>query len=867
MLLYNGGMDKKAKSRFYIGYTLFFLLVSGLIVYYYYSHGRTMIDYGGDGFRQHFKALIYYSRYLRGLFSNFLKGDFAIPQWDFAISEGSDILKTFHYYGIGDIFTFFSFLCPERYMYLYYDGITLLRMYCAGLAFSALCFYKKKETTMILIGSLLYAFCAYNLTGMMGHVFFISAAVFLPLIILGCEKIICHDKPFLLSAAVMLSCLSNVYFFYMNVVSTVLFVAIRLLLSDDHLKEKALSLLKVGVYSILGVLMSAVIFLPILSTMFQSNRLDSGVSVPFLFSLSEYRKMFCDLTFDGAYLGGFSILWPIGLVALLAKKKDPTLIVLVIVSLLFVALPYLSMVFNAMTYPIDRWCYAVSLLMSYIIVDSFEDMEAISSSFVISIIVIVLYYGSCMYLERSKWQIHALLLLMSLVLILFVRLVKNERMRRLVCLAMIVFGLLFHVFYVFGPSYWGYYKNGTKWEAIIDMKNDEYSVFNEIDDDTFFRYSGNEMTTNQSMLGTVSSTQYYWSIANDHVVDFRKQLAYSDNSNHHYANYSERFSQNALSGVKYYVNKKDDQKIPYGFAFLKNINGYDVYTSDHALPMLFRYDNYILREDFEKYDAAKKNAALLKAAVLEKEISSMEKSSLDFDLIPVNYDLKKSQDIVFDEKKIEAHGPEAKLYLEGKCEFTGEYYVLLQGLYSDQLAAYIDVTCGDKQGEVTFKGTENQHYTDRHDYLVNLGYMDELNGTVTVRFSEGSYYDYESISLLCQPLESQIEDLKHLKDIQINKLQVEKGRVMASVSLDKDGLVCFSIPYSKGWKATIDGKEAEVLNCDLQYLALEMTNGSHTIELNYSTPLLKEGTMISLGSVVIYLFVLLLDKRKNKERI
>ena len=121
------------------------------MVFFYYSQGRTMIDKGGDGFRQHYRSLLYYSNYLKGIIHSFFSGSFSIPHWDFAIGEGSDILSTLHYYCIGDIFTVLSCLFPEKYMYYCYDLVTVLRMYCAGLSFSALCFYKKKKGDQVLL--------------------------------------------------------------------------------------------------------------------------------------------------------------------------------------------------------------------------------------------------------------------------------------------------------------------------------------------------------------------------------------------------------------------------------------------------------------------------------------------------------------------------------------------------------------------------------------------------------------------------------------------------------------------------------------------------------------------------------------------
>ena len=135
-----------SKKKFYFLYSGIFALFSLLILFFYYSQGKSLIDFYGDGFRQHYRALLYYADLLKEIFAGLLKdGKLIIPQWDFSIGEGSDILTTLHYYGIGDPVLFLSVFCPDRYMYLFYDISVFVRMYLSGIAFSLLAFYKEKK--------------------------------------------------------------------------------------------------------------------------------------------------------------------------------------------------------------------------------------------------------------------------------------------------------------------------------------------------------------------------------------------------------------------------------------------------------------------------------------------------------------------------------------------------------------------------------------------------------------------------------------------------------------------------------------------------------------------------------------------------
>ncbi len=848
-------------------YTILFFMLAGLIVFFYYSNGKTMIDAGGDGFRQHFKALIYYARHLRRIFSGFLSGSFEIPQWDLVIGEGSDIIHTFHYYCLGDIFTFFSFLCPEKYMYLYYDGATVLRMYISGFIFGLLCFYKKKDNlAAVTAGSLLYAFCSFSVSAMSGHVFFISAAVFLPLIILGAEKIICHDRPYLLTLAVMLSSLSSIYFFYMNVVSTVIFVLIRLLCLKESVRDRLLSLVKIGFYSALGLLMSAAIFLPMIKVMFGSSRLDSSVTIDPFFPLSDYLIIYTRMSFEGAkYFGGFSVLWPFSFACLFFRKRNITLILLLIAVFLFLNLPYLSMVYNAMTYPIERWCYAGSLLVAYIIVDSLDDSEDYRSLWLVNLVLAILYYGSCMYLDVSYRKIHILFLLLSICVVLFLRFIRDHKLCSYVCLFSVFAGLLFQFYYDFGPSYWGMYRNGTDFETIEAIEDDEFSVFFDLNDGSVYRYSGNDMDENQSVLGDHSSTQYYWSVANNHIVDFRKQLGYSDNSNHHFDNYEDRFGQNSLSGIKYYISDSPED-IPYGYEFYQKIRGYDVYTSRYALPLIYAYDNYISVEEWQKLDPAAKNEAMLQAAAVDRQIGVIGSEKVSIRNRDVSSQMSHSDQILMDQEHISVTGDDAYIYLDCQSDGSGEYYVLVEGLYSNELSCRIKVRYGDIEKEIKFKGNDNQHYTDRHDFLVNLGYLEGIDGRISLGFTDSGDYTYRSIRVVCQPLVEQMEDIEHLKEMTVHDFSVGTNRIDADIDLPENKIICFAIPYAEGWKAYIDGKETEVFSCNVQYLGIEAEKGHHQIELEYSTPLLKEGTLIGMGSSLVFAALYLKDRISRKRK-
>lgn len=845
-------MNKRKFYSFYFVYTLIFVFLVSFILFYHYSANKTLIDYSGDGFRQHFRALIYCSRYFKEIFSNiFINHSFTIPQWDFSIGEGNDIITTFHYYGLGDIFTFFSCLFPEKYMHRYYDIAVLLRLYFSGITFANLCIYKKKEDTLALLsGSLLYAFCNFSLAAVSGHSFFASVAVFLPMIIQGVEMIINHDRPYLLTIGVFLSAIGNIYFFYMNVISTVIYTALRILFMKKSFKESISILLMITIYSLFGVLIAGVIVFPMLYAMLSGSRLQSGIINSLFYPMVNYIGMIKGYVFGGfGYFGGFSLLGLIVTIYILWKKKFNVLTVLFLIGIIFSCIPFFGRLYNAMIYPTDRWMYALSMLMSYLIVDNYDEINNLGKDYIVYLVISIVYYLFCLYYSMDQWQIFAMFMIVTIVYIVINRFYKNRIVVKYLCLFLVVFSILFNILYKYSPRWWYITDLGTDLETIESMSKEEHSVLDNRKE-TFFRYSGDSLTTNQSVLGNNSSTQFYWSIANDNVIDFRKQLGLSDHNNHHYDHYDDRFSLNSLASVRYFF-KDDKNLLPYGYNQEIDSNNH-VYKSDYAQELMYVYDSYILEEEWNKLKEIDKNEVLAQGAVIDREIPTINHTDMKFSNKKVNYVLESDDGISIENGAITVSNSNSSIRLNCKEISSGEYYVVINGLYSD-LNTNIIVSCDGINKALYYKGPYHFAYPDKHDFMINIGYHESFDDVITITFLNEGIFNYSSISVYCQPLDYQIECLNNLKNFKMNNLSVFDNIVEGDIVLNNDGLLCLSIPYSKGWKAYLDGKEVELMKCNIQYMAINVPGGSHNIKLVYSTPLLKFGFIVSLLSLILYL--------------
>lgn len=83
----------------------------------------------------------------------------------------------------------------------------------------------------------------------------------------------------------------------------------------------------------------------------------------------------------------------------------------------------------------------------------------------------------------------------------------------------------------------------------------------------------------------------------------------------------------------------------------------------------------------------------------------------------------------------------------------------------------------------------------------------------------------------------------------------------AHVALPSESVVFFSVPYSGGFTAQIDGKEVPIYKANLCMQALIVPQGSHSIAVKYFPPGLKTGAMISVAGLLLLLMIVWHEKR------
>ncbi len=92
------------------------------------------------------------------------------------------------------------------------------------------------------------------------------------------------------------------------------------------------------------------------------------------------------------------------------------------------------------------------------------------------------------------------------------------------------------------------------------------------------------------------------------------------------------------------------------------------------------------------------------------------------------------------------------------------------------------------------------------------------------------------------------------------------NRLQATCQVQRPALAVFVEQYAKGWRATLDGQPAPIIRANLIMRAVAVGPGEHRIAMEFRTPGLRAGTLLTLLSLIVLMVLLLLCRRLARQR-
>ena len=108
------------------------------------------------------------------------------------------------------------------------------------------------------------------------------------------------------------------------------------------------------------------------------------------------------------------------------------------------------------------------------------------------------------------------------------------------------------------------------------------------------------------------------------------------------------------------------------------------------------------------------------------------------------------------------------------------------------------------------------------------------------------------------------ESVRRLQENACDRFETNPDGFTAHIDAKEAGLLVFTIPYDKGFTATVDGEDTEIIRCDVSFMAVWVEPGEHEIAFAYKTRSLSLGiAMSALSAVILAGYVLICQKKKR----
>lgn len=880
----------------YVMYTGLFLLMV-LVIFSYFALTKTSFIWESDGFTQHYQLFVDYISKLREWISG---GDF--PMWDWNIGLGADVLYSYGYYVIGDPVVYLGLLFPSSLMEEAYHILILLRVWAIGASFLFFARNQKVSHYSGLTAAIAYAFTHFAIFNITRHPFFLLPLIWYPLLCLGIEKILKNKSPFLFTLVVALSALSNFYFFYKLTLLVVIYALIRFVYLQAKWDWKSFIAFvwKGSCAYIIGLLISAVLFLPMIFGFLESSRHSGGMDINLFFYPLEYYIALVQHTISpGSYfwmIGGFPILSIFGLVY--SWKRSGFQFIRTAILILFVLLlfPFFGSMMNGFSGPYNRFSFALPFFFSLALAFFLDHREKINTKdlermkwvlvffSVFSLVGLFYFNDPAPYMPFPVilgWGIWSYLKHAS-------KKTCSYQIESCFFLAVVLLNMAANAMYYYYPF------GGNAVDELLDygVVEDEYDQLlaggqDYLPDQNNNPYrvgvtSQDNHVRNQFLYLDVMGLNSYLSITNSYVADFAYEIETSGfqviqplrNG------IDDRRIANHLLSVRYIITDKENQSfLPFGYEIVEELTDdqgqpFILAETNNAYPFAYATSNVGSETAFLNLNAIEREAVLSVNTVLDDGV--LQNLGLeDFSYVPVvkkvpfRVEVEDSDNVFLmgEEIRMEQGNATFTVVLERPEELTGhELFVRLDGLdyrpleeipWLRQPTSYRVQVHYNQLAKSVFQSDQYSFssYFHRENMLFNLGYVTENNPAdqLDIVVDQPGIYSFEEISVYALPVNAQEDETKssEKKERALDIQEFTNERLEGTITAQENDILVTSIPYAEGWSAVVNGEEAETIKINIGFVGVVLSEGENEVQLNYQTPLLRSGAILSIVGIAL----------------
>lgn len=722
-------------------------------------------------------------------------------------------------------------------------GFSLLIAIKAILASTTICYYLTKNIKNSILSipiSISYGFSSYYIA-YHWNIMWLDGMIFLPLIILGLEKIIKENKSLLYIITLSISIFSNYYIGYMICIFTFIYFQFYYLLNYKfNIKDFLIKFKNYILYSIISIGIISIVVIPIYFSLSSiSATKDTFPSIfetefniiNFIlnnFSLSKPTALISEnipLPNTSSSLLIF-ILIPLFFINKNINKKEKILYALLLLTLfLCMHNTFINFIWHGFHFPNDlpyRQSFIYIFITIIIAYKSLINIKYINTKkLLITLTVFILLIILSKIIKFDNLQNKVLIINTILLIIYFTILIiniKNKKYTQFALITIVAIETCISCVYNIKPDHNGKdldnsIKNYQYIKNILPQENEFYRI-EKIKRDTY----------NDPALNNYYGISVFSSMTYEDISKIQRKLGNgSNNINSYYYNLQTPIY-NSMFNIKYLVGKFN-----YNKNFYKENKNEGIKEYKYPLSIAYKVNNNI-----KNWDTSSNNPFTVQESFI-KESTGFDNM---FNKLNINF-----KDIV---PEITNNG----YFINSRiCSIN------LENDRNGDVYLYID---GNNLSSILVNG-ESYFIATNEPYIINLGYFskyDDINVTMYFSYGDTSYNEFNIYAYSFNENNFK-KAYNSLNDEILNISSFKENHIKGYINLKESGVIFTSIPYDNSWKIKVDNKYIDFYKIGESYIGFNLNEGYHNIEFIYKTKGLKTGAIISTISLIstIYLYI------------
>lgn len=774
--------------------------------------------------------------------------------YSFYSGMGLPFFRNFFNY-LSSPFNIFMFLFKRNSLLASFSFIIGLKAVVSATSMSFYLSKKFGKNKRFIAISLLYGFCAY-FTAYYWNIMWLDGMLFLPLIVLGIERIINTEKYLLYILSLSLMLVTNYFIAYMICIFSVLYFAAYYILKSKKIVFKNIlkNTAKFALASLLAGGLAAFALIP----MFLGMKSISATSD--LWPSSQYYS-FTLLEFLANHFSGvgrtvlasgvsnapnisvgilgiflFILFYLNGKISLKKKIIYSSLWFVIVLAFL---VPQLDFIWHAFHVPNDlpyRYSFIYSFVFIIIAAYSLYNIKHIKFRYVNIVFVFLMISISLLYIFKYKnisdsmILLNILLLILYYILFLMYKFIPNFRNKipyLMICLVIVEAIIAIN--------------HNWNNDQEIDRYYDGYSETKEMLEYVHKNENGTPYRIEKTSTVTLNDQSWYGyygqglftSMAYEDLAILQNNLGLPGNNINSYYYKQTTPVYDLIFNIKYFIGNTIDIN---RYELFYNEDGILTFKSLFESNLVYAVDNEIINWNYNYTDPLYiQNDFIYKSTGINNVFEHLS----------------------FEEKEL-MHSDENKQIYKYTFNNPGDNMYF----YIDNHIDYIII-----DNELYYNKEDNDHYNNIDKYIENI-YVYNLNNfkenyiitsrtdndqyEIYIGYNNHSYDDFHAYYINGEKFNEAVEILNN--DV-FNISFFKESKIKGNITLTEDKTIFTSIPYDKGWKVYANGERIPTTSIADSLLAFELEPGTYQLTFNFFPYGMKMGLIISISSLAVIFFL------------